>query len=340
MSKEQSKITNPLPTLIEKHGWDIVEVLPQDGTFRTYTRIEKNGKIALYMDCGPLEGVPLVTRLSEFIKIGDWLRGLGLRTPEVYEVAPDQNSAIIEDFGDVSLKMAMEQGMDRLKLYSTCMEILEIMQAQDCPLDIPHYKNSFMRKARQRFADWYVPVVLRRPNPDDFVDDYHDMWNRVEAQLEPYRETFMHVDFHVENLMYLGGEGTNSIGIIDFQEGQIGPESYDLVNLMEDMRADVPPEIQAALTAGKDENYLGWYRILGTQFHTRLLGQCLRWAIAEDKTGYMKFYPRLLRNTLATLDHPVLTPFRDWLQREKIPLIDPRDLDWQGAAKYISEDAI
>ncbi len=329
------------PTLIEKHGWSVKEVLPQDGTFRTYTRIEKNGKTALYMDCGPLTGVPLVTRLSDFLTIGDWLHGLGLRTPEVYEVDEANNAAIVEDFGSTSLKKAMEKGADRLQLYSTCTEILDIMQAQDCPLDIPRYKDSFMRKARQRFVDWYVPLVCGRANPDGFVEEYHEMWNKVEAQLDPYRERFMHVDFHVENLMLLSdGTGTNSIGIIDFQEGQVGPDSYDLVNLMEDMREDVPLEIQAALTARKDENYMGWYRILGTQFHTRLLGQCLRWAIAEDKTGYMKFYPRLLRNTMRTLDHPILAPFRDWLEKEGVPLTDPRDSDWLAVKKYISDDAI
>lgn len=337
----ENKTHSAQETLIEKHGWTIKETLPQDGTFRTYTRVEKKGKTALYMDCGPLEGVPLVTRLSEFVTIGDWLRGLGLRTPEIYEIDEAANSAIVEDFGSTSLKMAMEQGADRMELYRTCTEVLEIMQAQPCPLDIPRYKTSFMRKARQRFVDWYVPVITGRANPDGFVEEYHDMWNSIEAQLDPYRETFMHVDFHVENLMLLNdGKGVNSIGIIDFQEGMTGPDSYDLVNLMEDMRADVPVEIQEALTSGKDANYMGWYRILGTQFHTRLLGQCIRWAFADNKPGYMKFYPRLLRNTTRTLDHPILEPFRNWMDKEKIELVDPRDLDWESARKYVSEDAI
>jgi len=173
------------------------------------------------------------------------------------------------------------------------------------------------------------------------VDSYHAMWDEVENKLDPYKESFMHVDFHVENLMYLdGGKGVNALGIIDFQEAMIGPNSYDLSNLCEDMRADVPQDIQAALKAGKDDNFLGWQRVLGTQFHTRLLGQCLRWAMHDNKAGYLKYYPRLLNYTQDALDDPILKPFKDWLADEKIELVDVSELDWQNARTYIADDAI
>ena len=187
---------------------------------------------------------------------------------------------------------------------------------------------------------WYVPVLHGASNPDGFAEEYAAMWDEIERSIGPYEECFMHVDFHVENLMYLGGEGLNSIGIIDFQEGMYGPNSYDLVNLLEDMRADVPPDIQHELLKDKSESFRNWYRVLGTQFHCRLLGQIIRWAVVEDKCQYMQYYDRLLPYVERALDDPVLAPFRAWLQREGIVLQDASRLDWQGRRDFIADDAI
>lgn len=324
----------------QEQGWSEIEKLPQDGTFRTYTRIEKNGHRALYMDCGPTSGVPLVTRVSDFVPICNWLRDIGLRAPEIYELDEANNAAIIEDFGSVSVKQAIINGVDRMQLYKDAGEILKVIQAADCNLKLPTFEQSFMRKARQRFVDWYVPVIRREKNPDGLVAEYHALWDEIEKGIGPYNERFMHVDYHVENLMYLGGQGINSIGIIDFQEGMYGPESYDLVNLLEDMRADVPEDIQAELLKGKPDDYLGWYRALGTQFHCRLFGQIIRWAMVENKTWYMQFYPRLIAYVEKALHDPVLEPFKLWLEREKIDLTDISKLDWEGCRKFISEDAV
>ena len=327
-------------TLLKNSDWTIIETLPQDGTFRTYTRIERNGLHALYMDCGPLEGVPLVTRVADFIPICEWLRSLGLRAPKIYELDEANNAAIIEDFGTTSVKQAIADGVDRMQLYKDAGEILKRIQAADCPLELPNFQTSFMRKARQRFVDWYVPVLRGKPNPEGFAEEYHAMWDEIERGIGPYNECFMHVDFHVENLMYLGGEGINSIGIIDFQEGMYGPEAYDLVNLLEDMRADVPLDIQEELLKGKSQSYLNWYRVLGTQFHCRLLGQIIRWAMVEDKRQYMQFYTRLIPYVERALADPVLAPFKAWLEREEIVLQDASQLDWEAAREFIAEDAV
>ena len=328
-------------SLLQNQGWEVVEKLPQDGTLRTYQRIKKGDMNALYMDCGPTHGVPLVTRASDFVPIAEWLRSIGLRAPEVYEVDYTNNAAIVEDFGKMSLKQAIANGEDAMALYKTTGEILQVIQNAKCPLKLPQFSTSFMRKARQRFIDWYVPVLRQAKNPAGLVQSYHAMWDEIEKSIGPYNQCFMHVDFHVENLMFIPGEtGLNSIGIIDFQEAMFGPESYDLVNLLEDMRADVPLDIQKELLKGKDEAFLAWYRILGTQFHCRLLGQLMRWAFVEDKVQYFQFYPRLIAYVERALHDPILKPFKEWLEKENIELVDASKLDWKACRQFIAEDAV
>ncbi|MFP4314301.1 MAG: hypothetical protein ACLFR0_08235, partial [Alphaproteobacteria bacterium] len=171
-----------IPTI---HGWKIVEHLPQDGTLRTYTRIEKNGRSALYMHCGPTQGVPLVTKVQDFVPIAEWLRSIGLRAPEIYELYEEDNAAIIEDFGSLSVKKAIAQGANAMQLYKDAGKILDIIQEASCPLDLPEFSTSFMRKARQRFVDWYVPVIRRAPNPEGFVEEYHALWDGIEKEIGP-----------------------------------------------------------------------------------------------------------------------------------------------------------
>ncbi|MFN3700382.1 MAG: aminoglycoside phosphotransferase family protein [Alphaproteobacteria bacterium] len=332
--------------------WTIVETLPQDGGLRRYTRIEKNSLNALYMECGD-PSLAGASDVRDFVRIGEWLRDIGVRTPQIYELFEEANAAIIEDFGAVSVKQAIVKsgGAAAMGYYKGAAEILKLMQnvpISELPQGLPHFEQSFMRKARQRFIDWYVPVLRQRANDSALVEEYHALWDGIEQRIGAAEEGFMHVDFHVENMMVLGGQssghpsviGVDSIGVIDFQEGMIGPKAYDWSNLLEDMRADVPPDIRAALLDGQSREFLARYRVLGTQFHCRLLGQIMRWALAENKTQYMQYYPRLVGYVEAALADPVLAEFKAFLERERIAICDLSKMNWAESRKFIAQNAI
>lgn len=318
---------------ITSHGWSVVEPLAQDGSARSYTRIEKQGKTALFMDCGP----PELTRLSDYVRIGNWLRSIGLRAPEIYEADENLNIAIVEDFGKTSVKAAITQGHDRTELYKSAAGILETLEQTPCPLTLGTFWASPMRRARQRLVDWYIPALRKEKNPQGLREGYLAVWDGIEQSLGKPAEGFMHVDFHVENLMVLQD---GSLGIIDFQEALHGPFAYDLGNLLEDMRADVPKDIQQELLKGRDENFLGWYRVLGTQFHMRLLGQCVRWAIKDNKPQYMKFMPRLEAYVLNALQDPLLAPLKRWCDQEGLDFAALKDFNPEEIRRFIAEDAV
>jgi hypothetical protein len=194
-----------------------------------------------------------------------------------------------------------------------------------------------MRRARQRLADWYVPAVRGEKNPQGLRESYLAVWDEIESRLGTPEEGFMHVDFHVENLMLLAG---GEIGVIDFQEALRGPFSYDLGNLLEDMRADVPAGIQADLLKGRDETFLGWYRVLTTQFHMRLLGQCVRWALRDNKPHYMQFMPRLEAYVVKALQDPLLAPLKRWCATEGLDFTPLEGFNPEELRPLIAEDAV
>lgn len=318
---------------IAEHGWTILAPLPQDGSARSYIRVEKRGRTALFMDCGP----PELTRLSDYVRVGNWLRSIGLRSPEIYAGDEAANIAIVEDFGNTSVKAAILQGQDPKPLYEAAGDILRTLEQTPCPLDLGSFWKSPMRRARQRLVDWYIPAVRQEQNPQGLRESYLAIWDSIEASLPKPAEGFMHVDFHVENLMVLQD---GSLGIIDFQEALRGPLAYDLVNLLEDMRADVPPSIQQDLLKDRDENFLSWYRVLGTQFHMRLLGQCVRWAIKDNKPHYMQFMPRLEAYVLKALQDPVLAPMKHWCDQEGLSFKPLADLEPDRIRPLIADDAV
>ncbi len=63
----------------KRFGWSNPDILPQDGTNRTYTRVTKNNKSALVMDIPHDEHT-----MAEYRRIGGYLHDKGIRVPEIY----------------------------------------------------------------------------------------------------------------------------------------------------------------------------------------------------------------------------------------------------------------
>jgi aminoglycoside/choline kinase family phosphotransferase len=126
-------------------------------------------------------------------------------------------------------------------------------------------------------------------------------------------------------------------GIIDFQGAMRGPGAYDLGNLLEDVRIDVPVEIRDRYLAAQNEDFKTRYRILTTQFHCRVLGQFIRLAAKDYKTGYLQYIPRVQNLIQCALQEPLLHPLKEFLDKNKISLDAQPDL--KNIRSLVAEDA-
>lgn len=296
-------------------GWTITKNFPQDASPRRYYRAEKDGRSAIIMDAQHLDP----QEFKDFIGVGQWLRSLGLRAPEIYEADEPHQNLLLEDFGDLSMKQALLQGADALNLYGKAKDILDCLKGAPCSLVLPNYSKTRVHDWRRLVIDYYLPAVTHKIAAPDFVQQFLDVWTGIESTLPPCPRGFLHMDFHVENLMVLAD---GSLGILDFQTAAIGPLGYDLGNLAFDMRFDVPPDVQQFLLRSCDDALRPWVRVLATQFHGRLLGQCLRWALRENKMQYLQYIPRLENYMRAALQEPILAPLKAFFEHV--------DLDFQG----------
>lgn len=335
-------------------GWGEALSVPvgDDCAFRRYFRMKhSDGRTAILMETVP-DGTSFITpghNMNDFIRIGAYLTGMGLHAPAIYERDITHGYLLLEDFGATSFKAALASGHDRRGLYELATDVLCHLRvhAREGDIVLPRYYESHVHTARRRLVDWYMPCQDRVKNPDGLVEDYLAVWDSIEADLPPVKQGFLHIDYHFENLMWMPErDGLMRAGILDYQGAMMGPVSYDLANLLEDARVDVPEDIRASMldrfcdgmSAQEEHDFRAWYRVLATQFHCRVLGQFIRLALRDGKFRYIQHMPRVSRYIERALGDPVLAPLQSWLTRNDVRLDQLPDID-ESCRAFIRDDA-
>lgn len=341
---------------LKAHGWAGVPLMTvgEDMAFRHYFRMQRaDGQSILLMEAVP-DGNPMATpghSLRDYVRLSAYLRSIGLATPKVFEADECEGYLLIEDFGDVSFKRAWDEGAaPRDDLYALAVDALSWLRQRSNVGDIilPDYYASHVHTGRRRLIDWYVPAVRGQTNADQMAQSYLAVWDQIEKNLPPVPRGFLHIDFHFENLMLLSGKtGLAQCGVLDFQGAMTGPVPYDLANLLEDARVDVPADLRAVMldrytqNMAPDENdsFRAWYRVLATQFHCRVIGQFIRMAVLDGKTRYLPMIPRVALYIEEGLKDPVLAPLAQWFQAEGIDFKKVSGFDPATIRPFIRPDA-
>jgi hypothetical protein len=197
-------------------------------------------------------------------------------------------------------------------------------------------------------VDWYIPAARGQVNPDGLAESYLEAWDRIEKSLPDVPRGFLHIDYHFENLMWLNGkQGLGRCGVLDFQGAMTGPTPYDLANLLEDARVDVPSDLRRkmldrycqTMEPQERETFQKWYRVLATQFHCRVIGQFIRLAVQDDKTRYLPMIPRVAGYIREGLKDPVLAPLAQWFASQNIDFSKVEGFKADDIRPHIRPDA-
>jgi N-acetylmuramate 1-kinase len=313
-----------MAAFLDEWGWGGARLAPLagDASFRRYYRLGNNGRRAVLMDAPPPQ-----EDVVPYIAVSKLLRRLGFSAPEVYAEDRAGGFLLIEDFGDHTYTRLLDGGADEPSLYTlavdTLVELQRAVAAYGSP-DLPPYDAEQLLAEAALLIDWYAPAARGEPLSDARRDEYLDLWRTLLPQAALSRDTLVLRDYHVDNLMLLRDRsGVRGCGLLDFQDAVCGPQSYDLVSLLEDARRDVPADLRRQMT----ERYLAAFptldqaaflrsaAILAAQRNCKILGIFTRLWRRDGKPRYLIHLPRIWRLLERELAHPALDPIARWLDR-------------------------
>lgn len=312
-----------------QHGVDLT-AFTADASPRQYYRLE--GRSLLLME-DPTDPVGF----AAYLRLSAHLNDLGLSAPRVIAADPAEGLALIEDFGDATYANALADGREEGALYRLAVDALLHLHndPRGAKVDQPHYDLQVILDELAIFAEWFGPAVAPDLDAADFARDWQALWQLALAPVGGRFDTLIMRDFHVDNLMLLDArEGVARCGLLDFQDGALGPCEYDLMSLLQDARRDLSPGLEQALLArylenapdhlGRPEDIRRRYHLLAAQRHARILGVFVRLCQRDGKPRYLTWIPRVLRQFRTALTEANLT--------EISALLDARLPGWQAKA--------
>jgi len=313
-----------------------VKPLPGDASMRSYFRGDKNGKSFIVM-AYPDSSKESRANLKASIDKSEMMSGAGIKVAKCYEVNEHSTCALLEDLGKRSFGDCLREASELPEtIYKMATQALIQMRDIEEMQALPPYKDTHIYANRRQLIDYYMAYKLGKRPSETYVDEFHALWDQIESSLPPCPQGFVHGDYHLENLInYSGEEGLRRCAVIDNQDAFYGPLPYDLVNLLEDARTDVPHNIRSNMihlytqnmSKKEKETFLTWYTILAMQFHGRVIGLSIKFAAEQNKDSYLIHVPRLQKYIVESLNNPILKPLKLWFEKVRLDFHTVTPLD-------------
>ena len=210
--------------------------LSGDASFRRYFRLQTNNNSFVIMDAPPEQ-----ENIQNFLLIANFLYVNGFSVPQIYASNQDLGFIMLEDFGDQQFITITKHRDSRLKYYQNALDVLLKMQSVDIKnsLNFSYMDRDFYMQELNLFKIWFLHGYLQincSLKESLMIDE---VFNTLIEHLLKIPLSFVHRDFHSRNLMIINED---KLGILDFQDGVVGPITYDLVSLLRDCYLRLTPQ--------------------------------------------------------------------------------------------------
>lgn len=302
-----------LRDFLAAQGWDGArqERLAGDASSRRYLRLRRaQGASAVLMVASPQEEAAS----RAFVQIGEWLAAQGLSAPQVIAAAPEAGFLLLEDLGDALLSRHLaDDPAQESTLLGLAGDILTHLAKASPPGGAPALPDLTAQDWAEAAGLSLSHYALASPGDEAGQAMIDALARALSAHADGPRQ-FIHRDFHAGNLILLPTRrGLARLGILDFQDGQLGQAGYDLVSLVQDARRDTAAPLARALVArhaaalGHDlRAFETRCAVLGAQRALRILGVFGRLAREAGKPAYLAHLPRVWGQLHENLAHPAL----------------------------------
>jgi aminoglycoside/choline kinase family phosphotransferase len=319
-----------------------VRLIAGDASPRRYYRVahsaQEDSATTIFVTSPPSENN------QAFVSIGALLARQGARVPHVLASDVEAGWFLLEDFGDVLLLERLTPGSADA-LYGQALNVLRTVQSNtDGWACVPSYDAARLQQELDVFPEWFLASLLALPGNATDDSGFAALCSVLRGSALAQPQVLVHRDFHCRNLMCLND---GSIGVIDFQDAVIGPITYDPVSLLKDCYVEWPRAQQLRWLAGFVEQatldgnardtdmsqWIEWFDLMGLQRHLKVLGVFSRLALRDDKPGYVRDIPlvvRYIEEVLALYTaHPEVSVFSKWWDRTIAPALN----DWDNIVR-------
>ncbi len=241
-----------LPVLhSERFGEPVLDVerLKGDGSARTIHRITGMAHTSI-----GVSGTSAAENRA-FLSFTRTFASRGLRVPAILAVSRDELDYLLEDLGETTLldwiteRRPPEGWSGELTgMYRRVLRELPLFQIAagreiDFTLCCQHaeFGEASMLFDLHYFREMFLKPLSRRAIDGDALEK--DFASLIARLLRAERRYFLYRDFQSRNIMIREGEPW----FIDYQSGRRGALAYDVASLLNDARAEVPPEVREEL---------------------------------------------------------------------------------------------
>jgi len=346
-----------LDAFLETAGWGEATrtFLQGDASLRRYERLALKGRDAVLMDwpAGPdapvASGHSAYSKLAHlaedvrpFVAVGNYLTGLGLRSPEIIASDLVHGFLLLEDLGSADFGSVIDKGHGPAgealdDMYRAGIDVLVALQQAGAPdalpvgdgstHTVPFFDDGIYRIETAMPLDWYLPVVMGREASDNLRAEYNAIWSALWPLIEAGPRTLFLRDFHSPNILWQSqGEGLARIGLIDYQDALMGSQAYDPVSFLQDARRDVSVERETVMRAYyveamknadarfDSQEFEAAYAVLGAERALRLMGLWPRLLKRDNKPHYMAHMARTQDYLRRNLAHPALSALAGFVE--------------------------
>ena len=273
--------------------WGREQELVGDASCRRYSRIwDRRGRTAIFARYP----VTVRSQMVRDLDVRAWCEAKGLRVPALLDHDLDRGWVIVEDFGSDDAEATLEktpagrrQALTR-RLLSPLASLAAFLP-NDLPEWNPPLDRSRLRWELAGFELWCVRHCLgRAPSPD--VGHWLD---ELAAAIDEHPRRVCHRDYHLNNLFLLTDD---SVGLIDYQDILVGPDTYDAVSLLGER--GLPSLLEEAEKLRLQEE---WARVTNAQ-----PGWRQRWLLVRVQRALK------VLGTFSRLVTSGLGPYSSWMQ--------------------------
>ncbi|HHB76216.1 MAG TPA: aminoglycoside phosphotransferase [Desulfobulbus sp.] len=295
------------------------QAISPDGSQRIFVRLTGPGERRLLFIQPPEGDEPGLLEARSACHIGKHLHARGIPVPKIYGFDPESGRLCVEDLGDDRLHALLVDAseQEQLQWYTKVIEELVRMQIRGADDFSPSWCWDTSRYDRRLMLERESGYFLRALCSDFFGLSFDRQIIDEECRLLADRASrapadfFLHRDFQSRNIMITD----NTVRIIDYQGGRLGPLAYDLASLLIDPYMGLSPNVQAKVKEQyfatlrqfvyyDREQFEREYLVLALQRNLQILGA---FAFLSKQRGKV-FFTRYIEPALHTLSGLLAKP--------------------------------